>query len=57
MVRGNLTIKPLTAVLTRDTEFLGKMDPYCVFTVGSKTFKSPVDSDSGTNPQWVIIIN
>ena len=50
MVRGNLTIKPLCATLIRDTEFMGKMDPFCVFTVGDKTFKSPVDQDAGKNP-------
>ena len=31
---GYLIIKPLNAKLTRDTEFLGKMDPYCVCKLG-----------------------
>lgn len=32
---GTLCIKPIKAKLTRDTEFLGKMDPYCKVKLGS----------------------
>lgn len=32
---GTLIIKPISGKLTRDTEFMGKMDPYCVCKIGS----------------------
>lgn len=31
---GNLTIKPMTARLKKDTETFGKMDPYVVLKLG-----------------------
>lgn len=33
---GTLIVKPLKAKLTRDTEFLGKMDPYCKVLLGNQ---------------------
>ena len=32
---GSIVVKPMSAKLTRDTEFLGKMDPYCVIKIGA----------------------
>jgi len=32
---GKLIVKPLSAKLTRDTETFGRMDPYCIFLLGS----------------------
>ncbi len=32
---GTLIIKPMNAKLTRDTEFLGKMDPMCKVRLGA----------------------
>ena len=55
MVSGNLVIKPINATLTRDTELLGKMDPYCVFILGDKKFKTKVKDEAGKNPNWVIL--
>jgi len=31
---GTLIISPLSAKLTHDTEYFGKMDPYCIVKVG-----------------------
>lgn len=31
---GTLIVKPMNAKLTRDTEFLGKMDPLCKVKLG-----------------------
>ncbi|KAF4697734.1 hypothetical protein FOZ60_000080 [Perkinsus olseni] len=36
-----------------DTEFFGKMDPYCVVELGKgKKFKTKVQKDVGSNPTW-----
>jgi len=49
---GSLMIRPLSAKLTKDTEFFGKMDPYCKFILGSSVLKSQVSKDGGKNPNW-----
>lgn len=46
----NLTIR--RAVLVRDTETLGKMDPYVTWKHGEKTYKTTVQKDAGKNPVW-----
>ena len=40
------------AKLTRDTEFLGKMDPFCVVSYKNHRFKTKVHSNSGKTPVW-----
>ncbi len=32
---GTLTIKPVSAKLTRDTDLISKMDPYIIINIGS----------------------
>ena len=49
---GKLIIKPVRARLTRDTEFLGKMDPYVKIEVGDRKFKSKTHTDAGKHPAW-----
>jgi hypothetical protein len=49
---GVLIIKPLSAKLTRDTEFFGKMDPYCVARLGRTTQKTAVAKKAGKLPFW-----
>jgi hypothetical protein len=49
---GVLVIKPLSAKLTRDTEFFGKMDPYCVARLGRTTQKTAVAKKAGKLPFW-----
>jgi len=52
MITGQLVIKPVSAKLTYDTEFFGRMDPYAKITIGSNCFKTGVALDQGKNPNW-----
>jgi Ca2+-dependent lipid-binding protein len=47
-----IVIKPLNAKLTRDTESFGKMDPYCLITLGQQKQQTQVAKDMGKNPVW-----
>ena len=49
---GTLTFRPVEANLTHDTDWLGKMDPYCMFSVGGQRVKSSVCKHGGTRPHW-----
>jgi hypothetical protein len=49
---GSLIIKPSAARLTRDTEFLGKMDPYCVVKMGSQKQRTATHQSAGKFPSW-----
>jgi len=49
---GELKIKPSKAKLTRNTEVLGKMDPYVKVIVGDKKAKGAVCQDGGKTPTW-----
>jgi len=49
---GSIIFKPIEAHLTHDTELITKMDPYCVFMVGNKSFNSEVSKKGGKHPQW-----
>jgi len=40
------------AELTRDTEWLGKMDPYCVLTHRGTVLKTSVKQAAGKKPIW-----
>lgn len=51
-VHGVLTLKPLQAVFLKDTDMMGKMDPYIVGTVGKIVNKTDVANNQGTNPVW-----
>lgn len=53
MNSGVLIVKPICAQLKKDTEFLGKMDPYCKITVGNTTLKTHTANDAGKNPTWM----
>ncbi len=48
----SLTVRPLNAQLTRDTEMFGKMDPYVKITHGNTVVKSQVNEDGGKTPKW-----
>lgn len=52
MNQGTLIVKPLTAKLTYDTEWFGRMDPYVRITLGGTIQKSGVAKDQGKNPNW-----
>ena len=49
---GTLIIRPICAKLLRDTDFLTKMDPYCVITCGGQRQKTRVASGAGKTPNW-----
>jgi len=49
---GTFTFKPLEANLTHDTDWLGKMDPYCSFVINNKRVKSQVCKSGGQHPIW-----
>lgn len=49
---GSLIIKPTSARLTRDTEFLGKMDPYCVVKLGNQKQRTATHHSAGKFPSW-----
>lgn len=49
---GTLTIRPLSAKLTRDTEFFGQMDPYCKITFGKQKVQGSVCKNGGKYPHW-----
>jgi len=43
----------VSANLTRDTEMVGKMDPYLELTIGGvKVHKTVVKEDVGKTPEW-----
>lgn len=49
---GTLIVRPICGKLLRDTDFLTKMDPYCVVTCGSQRQKTRIASGAGKNPSW-----
>lgn len=54
---GNVTVKPVSAKLTRDTDFFSKMDPYVKLKFNGQEFKSKVVSGGGKNPNWTDVFN
>ena len=48
-----MVITLIEAKLTRDTEWLGKMDPYVIFKYREQEWKSTVCQDQGKTPKWV----
>ena len=49
---GILSLKCTEGKLTRDTEFFGKMSPYCTITFGKNKYKTKIASNQGKNPKW-----
>ena len=49
---GTLTVMPILGNFERDCESFGKMDPYCIVTVGSQSERTKVHPDAGKYPQW-----
>jgi len=49
---GTYTFRPIQANLTHDTDWLGKMDPYCSYRVGPNRIKGPVCRNGGKFPKW-----
>ena len=49
---GIMKITLIEAKLTRDTEFFGKMSPYCTMVFRNKKFKTKVLDYAGKTPKW-----
>lgn len=52
MWNGNLNLMILDADLIRDTEVVGKMDPYVVIRTARGDFKTSVKNNAGKKPIW-----
>lgn len=50
--QGTLKITIVEAKLTRDTEFMGKMDPFCVIDYRQARNKTVTKHDAGKTPVW-----
>ena len=49
---GTLIVKPEYARLIHDTEFIARMDPYCVIKIGSQSQSTGLCENGGQNPSW-----
>ena len=49
---GTLSINAKEGKLFKDTEFFGKMDPYCKFEANGRTYQTPVHQEGGKTPRW-----
>jgi len=49
---AQITIRPLCASLQHDTDFFGKMDPYCVIALGTQQWRSEICKSGGKTPCW-----
>ena len=47
-----MSIKLIEAQLKRDTEMIGKMDPFVRISYINKEFKTQTHSDGGKQPKW-----
>ena len=54
-----LIVKPISAILTKDKDFLGKsvcsffmQDPYCIIQIGNEKQTTRTCSGGGKSPQW-----
>lgn len=47
-----VSIRPIQGRLTHDCDTFSKMDPYCIFQIGSEKKKSSVHNSGGLNPVW-----
>ena len=49
---GKLKLTVVEAKLTRDTEFFGKMDPFCIIEYRQERHKTQVKQNAGKTPKW-----
>ena len=48
----SLYIKPISALLTHDTETFSNMDPYVKIIIGKEKKKTSTHKDGGKKPKW-----
>ena len=51
-MQGTLIVKSIGALLTINTDFFGKMDPYVVIKIGSTSFRTKTATKMGKYPAW-----
>ena len=49
---GTIVFRPLQANLTRDTEVIGSMSPFCEVNLNGHKVQGPVCSKGGKHPSW-----
>jgi Ca2+-dependent lipid-binding protein len=49
---GSLRITVIEAKITHDTEWFGKMDPFCNIEYKQKTLRTPTVKNGGKTPVW-----
>lgn len=49
---GSLLVHLLRGDFARDTDFLKKMDPYCIFQLNDQRSRSSVKDNAGKTPSW-----
>ena len=52
MTSGTLQLEVVEARLTRDTQSIGKMDPYLMITMRQQKFQTQPHSSGGKTPTW-----
>ena len=53
----SLIVKPISAMLTKDMDFIGKMDPYVVCQIGGEKKRTKTHNGGGKKPQWMDTLN
>lgn len=48
----SLYVKPISALLTHDTELFSNMDPYVVIKIGHEKKKTSTHKEGGKKPKW-----
>lgn len=48
--QGNIVIRPIQANFTRDTDLIGKMDPFIIAMMGNQKHRGNVVQDGGKTP-------
>ena len=49
---GKLLVTVIEAKIERDTEWFGKMDPYCIVKYREQILKTKEHTDGGKAPRW-----
>ena len=49
---GSLQLTIFQGKLLRDTEAIGKMDPFATIKLNGQFFTTKVDNDGGKTPSW-----
>lgn len=51
-ILGTLSLKIVRGKLYRDTEFIGKMNPFVTVDIQGAHFKTKVQEHKGKHPEW-----